>query len=280
VSGAGVKLWVQNAFNLPSNGEIRIPAGNSLAMYVTAATAAIGGNGIVNDTGMSRNFQYYGLSSNAAFVLSANAPFAGSIYAPQAAFTFGGGDNNTYDFVGCIVAKSMKLYMHCNFHLDEALQAFPPAIMDQPQNQTVLAGQMASFSVTATGAQPLDYQWQLNGTDLLGATNFNYTITNADATNGGGYSVIVSNAFGSLTSSNASLSVYNSAAAVLALPRYLTNNQFQFSLTGVPGFTYAIQASTNLADWTFLGTNSSPYIFLDYAASDFPQRFYRALYVP
>ena len=52
---------------------------------------------------------------------------------------------------------------------NEALQAFPPAIMDQPQNQTVLAGQMASFTVTATGAQPLDYQWQLNGTDLLGA---------------------------------------------------------------------------------------------------------------
>src|SRR5438128_1440795 len=72
----------------------------------------------------------------------------------------------------------------------------------------------------------------------------------------------------------------NSVAAVLALPRYLTNNHFQFSLTGVPGFTYAIQASTNLADWISLGTNSSPFIFLDYEASDFPQRFYRALYVP
>ena len=108
----------------------------------------------------------------------------------------------------------------------------------------------------------------------------NYTVTNADATNSGGYSVIVSNAVGSLTSSNASLSVYDSAAAVLVLPRYLTNNQFQLSLTGVPGFTYAIQASTNLADWIFLGTNSSPFIFLDYEASDFPQRFYRALYVP
>ena len=170
--------------------------------------------------------------------------------------------------------------MHCNFHLDEAPQAFPPVIIDQPQDQTVLAGQMASFSVTTTGAQPLDYQWQFNGTDLLGATNFNYTVTNADSTNGGGYSVIVSNAFGSLTSSNASLSVYSSAAAVLASQRYLTNNQFQFSLTGVPGFAYAIQTSTNLADWIFLETNSSPFIFLDHLSSDFPQRFYRALYVP
>ncbi len=60
-------------------------------------------------------------------------------------------------------------------------------------------------------------------------------------------------------------------------------NKFGFSLTGVPGQTVVIQASTNLAVWTPLATNTlgtGPLYFSDPGSTDLPQRFYRAVVVP
>ena len=124
VSGPGVKLWVQNSFNFPSDGQIMIPTGNSLSMFVTAPTATIGGNGVINQAGVSSSFQYYGLPANIAFSLSANAVFVGLIYAPEAVFTLGGGGNNTYDFIGASITKSSKMNGHFNFHFDEASNTY------------------------------------------------------------------------------------------------------------------------------------------------------------
>ncbi|MEJ7709152.1 MAG: immunoglobulin domain-containing protein [Pyrinomonadaceae bacterium] len=45
-----------------------------------------------------------------------------------------------------------------------------PQIVAQPSNQTVIAGQRATFSVSASGAQPLRYQWQKNNVNISGAT--------------------------------------------------------------------------------------------------------------
>src|SRR5437899_11614807 len=50
-----------------------------------------------------------------------------------------------------------------------------PYITAQPVNQTVTAGQTATFSVTAAGTAPLAYQWQKNGADISGATAASYT---------------------------------------------------------------------------------------------------------
>jgi hypothetical protein len=82
----------------------------------------------------------------------------------------------------------------------------------QPQSVFVNAGDTASFSVTASGILPLSYQWSLNGTNIAGGTSSNFystlTITNVAQTNLGAYSVTVSDAYGSTTSSNAILSMY------------------------------------------------------------------------
>lgn len=56
-----------------------------------------------------------------------------------------------------------------------------------------------------------------------------------------------------------------------------TNGTFQFSLTGTPGQTNVIQASTNLVDWIPIYTNVNPFLFIDPYASNYPVRFYRAL---
>jgi uncharacterized repeat protein (TIGR03803 family) len=82
-----------------------------------------------------------------------------------------------------------------------------PAITNQPQSQAVVAGMDAMFSVGASGTGPLLYQWQFNGTNLASATDSRYTVSAAQASNAGNYSVVVSNAVGSITSSNAALTV-------------------------------------------------------------------------
>ena len=83
-----------------------------------------------------------------------------------------------------------------------------PKITTQPANQSVPAGQSATFSVVATGTAPLAYQWRRNGTAIAGATSALYnTPATTSADNGAVYSVVVSNTLGSITSANATLTV-------------------------------------------------------------------------
>jgi hypothetical protein len=85
--------------------------------------------------------------------------------------------------------------------------AAKPSIISQPTNQTVVVGLDATFTVVATGTEPLNYQWRFNGTSISAATNTSFTITGATVDNAGSYSVIVANHPGSVASSNAVLSV-------------------------------------------------------------------------
>lgn len=79
-----------------------------------------------------------------------------------------------------------------------------PAITAQPQSVTVLSGDPATFSVTASGTAPFSYQWYSGTTAITGATASTLTITPGDS---GTYSVVVSNACGEVTSSTASVTV-------------------------------------------------------------------------
>ena len=65
----------------------------------------------------------------------------------------------------------------------------------------------ASFSVTATGDTPLSYQWRFDGTNMAGATLSSLVVTNLIRASGGSYTVVVTNKWGSLTSSVALLTV-------------------------------------------------------------------------
>lgn len=83
----------------------------------------------------------------------------------------------------------------------------PPAITSHPVSQTVIEGNTAIFSVSATGQTPLNYQWRFNGTNMVNATNATLTLTNAQLSQAGEYSIQLSNIFGALVSSNAVLTV-------------------------------------------------------------------------
>ena len=83
-----------------------------------------------------------------------------------------------------------------------------PSITAQPVGKTVLVGQTAAFSVTATGTPAPTYQWQRNGADISGATAPSYTTpSTAIGDNGSIFRCVITNSAGSATSANAVLTV-------------------------------------------------------------------------
>ncbi len=83
---------------------------------------------------------------------------------------------------------------------------FPPILNTAPVNQTVTAGQNATFSVTARGVGPFYYAWDFEGTLIPDATNSTLTVISPTVTESGGYSVTITNAGGSIAAT-ASLTV-------------------------------------------------------------------------
>jgi hypothetical protein len=82
-----------------------------------------------------------------------------------------------------------------------------PGIVQQPTNLMPYVGGSVAFSVVATGAPPISFQWRFRGADLPGKTNSVFSVPSARFTNAGPYSVVVSNAGGPVTSATAWLSV-------------------------------------------------------------------------
>jgi hypothetical protein len=89
-----------------------------------------------------------------------------------------------------------------------------PTIVAQPADLVATTGTSASFSVTANGSAPLGYQWLFNGAAITGATSAIHTIASAQVANVGGYSVLVSNSFGAVTSRVASLTITAPTGAI------------------------------------------------------------------
>jgi len=96
--------------------------------------------------------------------------------------------------------------------------AVAPAITTQPQPQSVNEGQGTSFAVTASGTAPLAYQWRKDGVALAGVTSSSLVFSSVTAASAGIYSVVVSNAAGSIASAGAALTV----KAVVQAPQILT----------------------------------------------------------
>jgi len=85
-----------------------------------------------------------------------------------------------------------------------------PSITSPPSNQSVSLGQSATFTVSASGTAPLNYQWQKNQANINGATSSSYTTTpTVLGDDGSKFRCIVSNAAGSVPSSDATLTVTN-----------------------------------------------------------------------
>jgi sugar lactone lactonase YvrE len=89
--------------------------------------------------------------------------------------------------------------------------AAPPSITVQPQSQSIAVGGQGTLSVTATGVPSPTYQWQFNGSTILGATNSTLGLSNMSLSGAGAYTVVVSNASGAVTSDPAVVTVTSNA---------------------------------------------------------------------
>ncbi|HEV2696325.1 MAG TPA: FG-GAP-like repeat-containing protein [Verrucomicrobiae bacterium] len=149
-----------------------------------------------------------------------------------------------------------------------------PTITNQPPALTVVTnGHAASFAVGAYGWPNLAYQWRLNGTKVNGANSATLTVTNAFAVNAGTYAVVITNVYGSVTSSPAVLTVIPLG---IMTPAKLVNGQYQLTFDTATGVTYTVQYSTDLKTWyplLTLGGTGSPVTLADPAGNG--RRFYR-----
>ncbi len=114
-------VYVTGGFDM--KGTIIIAPGASLKLYVGGASTGLNQ---VNTDGNAATFQYYGLPTNTDIKWGGNNAYVGTVYAPQASFTCGGGGNNTYDYQGACVVSSVNLNGHFNFHFDENLRRRGP----------------------------------------------------------------------------------------------------------------------------------------------------------
>lgn len=113
--------------SLAGQDRIYLAPNARLMLFVDAPSFSVKGQGIINSSGRAENFLYFGTPRNTSISLGGNAAFTGAIYAPNADFTLGGGGNNTWDFIGASVTKTVKMNGHFNFHYDENLRRIGPS---------------------------------------------------------------------------------------------------------------------------------------------------------
>jgi hypothetical protein len=113
-----VRLHVLGDVSMSSQPAIYIEDGARLEIYVSGAKAEFGR---VNTTGNANTFKYFGLPTNTSLSWNGNDQYVGTVYAPQANFTLGGGGVNELDYQGAGVTKIITLNGKFKFHFDEAL---------------------------------------------------------------------------------------------------------------------------------------------------------------
>ncbi|RYZ50315.1 MAG: hypothetical protein EOP49_14210, partial [Sphingobacteriales bacterium] len=122
------------------------------------------------------------------------------------------GDAGNYDVVvsntGCAEATSAAATLTVNES---------PVITLDPVSQTVCEGSNVTFTASASGVPGVTYQWQLDGSDIIGETSSSLTLTGVTPASNGSYTVIATNICNTATSAAATLLV-NEAPAVTVDP--------------------------------------------------------------
>lgn len=152
------------------------------------------------------NYQWYFITNNTTnLLLGANSPTLTR-------------DPVAYDHAGSYFAIVTNQYGSATSApaILTVVAAAPPTIDVHPANVTVNRGQPASFEVVASGAPPLTFQWRKNGASVAGAATNPYAIASTAYTDAGTWSVVITNAYGAITSNPALLTVNDITAPIVS----------------------------------------------------------------
>ncbi len=182
-------ITVTNANPTVSALFVPLPAGK------LSLSVAIQGNGSVT---ISPQQSYYNKGDVVTLAASPN---------DQNTLFYGWSGNNSQTNSAIQVTMTTNLIVQANF---VSLPPPPsaPSIVNQPQDFVATAYGPASFTITAAGTLPLSFQWSLNGSNILNATNNMFSISSVRQSDLGEYEVLVTNAYGVATSSIANLFMY------------------------------------------------------------------------
>lgn len=114
-----------------------------------------------------------------------------------------------------------------------------PVITTQPASLTVNAGINVTMSVDANGTAPLSYQWRKDGVNVPGATSASLTLGNAQISDAGNYTVVITNAYGSVTS--------NVTVLTVTAPAIAPNNDLFTNRIPIVGANVCTNSSNQLA---------------------------------
>ena len=154
-------------------------------------------------------------------------------------------------------------YQHTVALIGDARGPVPPTVFVQPLSQTVTTGSNVTFSVAAAGSSPFSYQWRSNSVGVANATNASFTLTNVQTSFAASYSVVITNAYGAITSSPAVLTVQLGQSITFGtLPnRTAVDAPFAVTATASSGLPVALSVVTGPASVsgntvTLLGTGT------------------------
>jgi alpha-tubulin suppressor-like RCC1 family protein len=221
------------AWGRDREGQTAIPADLSGVTAIAAGvfhTVALRRDGTMVAWGSDRNGQVTGIpTTTPPFTATANpVPFLNGITAIAA-----GGEHtvaiksdgtvvtwgkigNGAEYVNDVVPAGLSevTAIAAGAHHTVAIVAGPPIIITaQPSSRTNGIGTTATFTVMATGTEPRTYQWRKNGTNLgnsgsiSGADTATLTLASVQATDASNYSVVLTDAYGSVVSTSATLTL-------------------------------------------------------------------------
>lgn len=159
--------------------------------------------------------------------------------------------------------------------------ATAPSIVTQPQSLSAFVGETVTFEVSATGTEPLSYQWSKDLTPLSRATNATLTLTNVTLADEGNYGVAISNVAGSTNSQSAHLSIIGQGPSIERVEA--VGGTVNITFTVAPTYAIALQSADALSApapaWTTLTNVSarfaSEHVVVANSILASPQRFYR-----
>ena len=150
--------------------------------------------------------------------------------------------------------QHMAVVRDYRFTHTKTADILPPTITEQPNNLCVDQNAPATFSVAASGGDPLAYRWQKYGMYIPGMTNQDLHFDNVQPADLGQYRAIVANAMGVVTSETVMLNL------AVPAPEISIISPTELAWIGLSNLNYSVQGCTNLTlgVWTNITTTQSP----------------------